>query len=390
MEFDEALFYPLEYIQGARGNKTEPHDSLIHGIQVTAVVCFSFFIPLTIFSNVLVFWGIVLYPGFKNSHNIFLLNLSVFDFIAGVLAIPLILMSKITVTHLYISDSKVLCLFKNGVVDLALGGSLYSLILISVDRYVAITRPLKYSNWISTERAYKIVMGLWIYNTSRVLIMSIFLNTYDYSINVAQRCQLIKIFKIDVINYVLTYPGQACLIVSAAINIHIAYIVYKQVKSFDVERSVWTKEQVRSFKNRIGAGKLTLVLTALFIILWVPFYTVTPLRANNMLNKRQDKFLRSLSGIMTVANSMVNAAIYAAVRKEYRDVYRLMLTTVPWLWKRELRKLHGVQNSVYADSSQKDERSCSKVILKEESKEVVAVKSDTEDGEFSGSPVDKT
>ncbi|XP_059142593.1 adenosine receptor A2b-like [Physella acuta] len=309
------------------------------------------YIPIIVFSNILIFFGILLYPGFYNSNNIFLLSLAIFDFLLGFVALPILVMTRVPSLNSVIAGNKYLCLFKSASIGFSASGSLYSLLIISVDRYLAILFPLKYKTWVTTERAVKVVAGLWVYTLFRVSLPALGWNTYNSTEpRLSMRCEMTKSLPSLYITIFISYPGQVLLLISTLINIHITVIVYRQIKSFKMEKSVWTTEQIQTFDARISSIKITLVLTVLFIILWVPFYLVLPLKLNNVISKKTAEIMRTATGICSFANSMVNAPIYAAMRSEYRNVYRVMITTVPWRWKPELKKLHRDQSSAYSAS----------------------------------------
>ncbi|XP_059173771.1 adenosine receptor A2b-like, partial [Physella acuta] len=204
MDYEEIFFkdwYGLvEDIQHTITNVTQapnrthpskpPPDELVEAITKVSVVLFAIFCPITIVSNILIFWGIVLYPGFYNSNNIFLLSLAVFDFLVGLIATPLILLSRLPDVNEYMTSRKQLCLLKMASSSFSIGGSLYSLLIISVDRYLAIMFPLKYKKWVTAERAYKVVFFIWFYIFFRASIPAMGLNKYDPKLPADKRCTL--------------------------------------------------------------------------------------------------------------------------------------------------------------------------------------------------------
>ncbi|XP_059173774.1 adenosine receptor A2b-like [Physella acuta] len=243
----------------------------------------------------------------------------------------------------------------------SIGGSLYSLLIISIDRYLAIICPLKYKKWVTAERAYKIVFFIWFFIFFRAAIPAMGWNVYNSKLPIEKRCSLTYVYDPYYYSFVINWPGRIVFTISLFINIHIALIVRKQIRSFQSERSVWTSEQIKNFDARISSVKITLILTALFLVLWFPLYVYTTLRNNNMLGPRATAIMRTFMSLCLTANSMVNAPIYAAIRSEYRDVYKTMLTAWPWHWRKELRGLHRVRNTSHL-SSYKSEMSTAKSV----------------------------
>jgi hypothetical protein len=57
--------------------------------------------------------------------------------------------------------------------------SLYSLVAISVDRYIAILHPLKYPSIMTRKKANRIIAAIWIYHIVLCAIPAIGWNNYD-------------------------------------------------------------------------------------------------------------------------------------------------------------------------------------------------------------------
>lgn len=346
MELDDIQHHP----PGSPGTDlyNDPDVQLSHKIFILIGLVY---IPIIVFSNILIFFGILLYPGFYNSNNIFLLSLAIFDFLVGFVALPILVMTRVPSINSIISGNKYLCLFKSASVGFSTEGSLYAMLIISVDRYLATLFPLKHNSWLTTGRAVKVVLLLWLYTLFRVSLPTLGWNTYNSTEpRLSMRCEMTKSLPSLYIAIFISYTGQILLMISTLVNIHITVIVYRQIKSFKMEKSGWTAEQIQTFDARISSIKITLVLTVLFIVLWVPFYLVLPLKLNGVISKKTAEIMRTTTGMCSFANSMVKSPIYAVMRSEYRKVYRLMITTVPWRWKAELMKLHRDQSSAYSAS----------------------------------------
>ncbi|XP_059173770.1 adenosine receptor A2b-like [Physella acuta] len=367
-----------------------PPDSVAEAFSTFSTVMYAIFCPIIIVSNILIFWGIVLYPGFYNSNNIFLLSLAVFDFLVGLIATPMTLLSKLSDVNEYMTSTKQLCLLKLASMSFSVGGSLYSLLIISIDRYLAIMFPLKYKKWVTAERAYKVVFFIWFYIFFRAAIPSMGLNKYDHKKPVRTRCSLKEVYNSIYYDYVITWAGRILFGISIFINIHIALIVRKQIKSFKSERSVWTSEQIKSFDARISSVKITLILTALFLFLWAPVYVYVPMKSYDMFSPRVDKIFRTLMGLCLTANSVVNAPIYAAIRNEYRDVYKTMLVTCPWKWRTELRRLHRQRNTSFASSYKSDMSTAKSVESGPEEKVLDIIQEEFEESVVSAAPWDSS
>ena len=108
--------------------------------------------------------------------NMFIGSLALADCLLGLCTLPLYAL-------FYFDDNfgkyKYLCLLKYSTVLLSMSGSLYSLVAISVDRYIAILHPLKYSIIMTRKKAKRIIAAIWIYHVILCSIPSIGWNNYD-------------------------------------------------------------------------------------------------------------------------------------------------------------------------------------------------------------------
>ncbi|XP_059173768.1 adenosine receptor A2b-like [Physella acuta] len=325
------------------------NDPIVRHLDLLFHALIALYIPLIIVINTLVFWGIALYPGFNHSNNIFLLCLSVYDFLVGAFAMPIYLIRYFNLEA--VDGNKHMCMLRFFSLTLSLLGSLYSLLIITIDRYLSIIFPLRYKNWITAERAKKMVVAFCIFNAFQASIPMMGWNYYDYRVPLQDRCVFFHVLHKVYTKVLVFLLGLMCVIISSILNIHIGIIVMRQVKSFAKESSVWTSDQIRSFRSRINSIKVTIALNVLYIVLWAPFFLDSPMKLYNVLSKRDSAILRYVSLLMVYSSSIYNGMIYATMRKEFRQVYWIMLTNPPWRWRFRLRLYHKGYHSIVGTST---------------------------------------
>lgn len=108
--------------------------------------------------------------------NLFILSLAISDLLVG-LTIPYHLAFYLDVT---LGLSKALCMMKFFFNIVACCVSIWNLIAIAVDRYIAIVYPLHYSRWITKRKAVIVIMFGWISGTVMGAI-PLFWNHFDGS-----------------------------------------------------------------------------------------------------------------------------------------------------------------------------------------------------------------
>lgn len=108
--------------------------------------------------------------------NYFILNLAVSDLMVGV-TLPYHLAFYVDST---LHRNKSVCISRFVMISLACGGSIYNLIVIAIDRYLAIVHPLSYNAYATKRRVLLIIVVAWIC-TMGMSSMPIYWNCFDIS-----------------------------------------------------------------------------------------------------------------------------------------------------------------------------------------------------------------
>ncbi|XP_074641451.1 alpha-1A adrenergic receptor-like, partial [Tubulanus polymorphus] len=128
----------------------------------TAVVSgmfLSIIISMTIGGNVLVLLAVFVNSHLRSTTNIFIVNLAVADLLLGTAVLPFSA-SKEVIN--YWAFGQTFCDIWAAVDVLCCTASIMSLCVISIDRYIGVTRPLQHSTIMTEKRAIIIVLCVWI------------------------------------------------------------------------------------------------------------------------------------------------------------------------------------------------------------------------------------
>lgn len=116
-------------------------------------------IILTIVGNTTVLLAVYLDRRLRHSTNYFIVNLAAADLLLGVTVLPL---SAALEVLKYWPFGEILCEIWASADVLWCTASILTLCVISIDRYIGVTRPLQHSSIITNRRAALIITFVWI------------------------------------------------------------------------------------------------------------------------------------------------------------------------------------------------------------------------------------
>lgn len=116
-------------------------------------------IMAVIFGNILVLLAVLMERKLRTVTNYFIFNLAVADLLLGTLVLPF---SGTLEVISYWPFGQKFCDVWASVDVLCCTASIVSLCVISIDRYIGVTRPLKHKLIVTPRRALLVIVGVWI------------------------------------------------------------------------------------------------------------------------------------------------------------------------------------------------------------------------------------
>ncbi|XP_036831395.1 trace amine-associated receptor 13c-like [Oncorhynchus mykiss] len=272
-------------------------------IYITLYIFFSLISAVTVFLNVLVIISISHLKQLHTPTNLLILSLAVSDLLVGLIVIPV--MTVATMESCW-GFGEYFCVFHAYFACLCTSLSLGNLVLISIDRYVAVCDPLLYHSKITITRIMCCISITWccciIYRAAN---MQFFVN-----VQVPSRC-LKECFTVEgsiwvnITDLVITMVVPCSVIVTLYMKIFV--VARSQAKKvFSKEAaSVSGGKTVQANKSERKAAKTQIVVFNYFIC-WIP-----SLFSFLFLSILSDYLLSYLINFLAFVNSLINPIIYA-------------------------------------------------------------------------------
>ncbi len=297
-------------------------------LQATAVIVYTLLSVLTVGGNALVCFIVFHFMGVITVTNLFIANLAVTDLFIGLFCIPIVLVSDYLLSDWPFGTF--MCKFTSFAQSVFVVCTVYTLIAMSVDRYIAIIHPL---NQKLTRKQCRILIGL-LWTFSFVFSSPIFIDMH-----IRHTC-----FHRDSDNQT-EYSQTICETIGLPLSLQTAYnfatitIIYLIplcVLTIIYIRLGWSLHQSRApgeahserdakiKKSKQKVIKMCFVVVIMFGVCWFPLQLYT-----NILRSYLDEIIQQdyvphiyfTFHLMAMSNSCVNPAIYGVMSSKFRAGY---------------------------------------------------------------------
>ncbi|XP_026223296.1 trace amine-associated receptor 13c-like [Anabas testudineus] len=272
---------------------------------------------LTVFLNLLVIISISHFRQLQTPTNLILLSLGVSDFIVGLIVMPFQILLNEPCWHL--GDPR--CAVYSLLPFITVSASVGNMVLISVDRYVAICDPLCYPTKV-TQRRMRICILLCWFSSALYNLMFLYDNlkqpgSYNSCygecvINVIGVVDLVISFIIPISAIIILYMRVFVVAVSqaSAMHSHIAAVKLQRSKTVTVK------------KSELKAARTLGVVVASFLLCYCPYYGVSLSGYTLTLFSSSKPFL----DFLVLFNSSLNPGIYTFLYPWFRKSVKHILT----------------------------------------------------------------
>ncbi|XP_073770673.1 trace amine-associated receptor 13c-like, partial [Danio rerio] len=271
----------------------------------------------TVFLNLLVIISISHFKKLHTPTNMIILSLAVNDLLIG-LFMPVEAI-RLTETCWYFGDT--FCGLHLLFVSLLLAASLSNLVLIAVDRYVAVCHPLLYPQKITMTKTLMSICLNWVCLSAYIIALLTNYGYFDTSLKTDVcygECLFMSSFSLVMTDLFMSFIFPCFLIIT--LYLRIFYVVHQQVKVINSLMKVGKCVMEGSVKRKSESkAALTLgIIVSVYLLCWIPYFICS-------LTVNSSATINSLL-FAVYANSGLNPLVYALFYPWFKKTAKLILT----------------------------------------------------------------
>uniref|UniRef100_A0A667WMG7 Trace amine-associated receptor 13c-like n=1 Tax=Myripristis murdjan TaxID=586833 RepID=A0A667WMG7_9TELE len=274
---------------------------------------------LTMALNLLVIISISHYRQLHTPTNLLLLSLAVSDFLMGLLMPGIIVMLG---GCWYLGD--LMCSLYFFGCFILFSTSIGLMVLISVDRYVAICDPLGYPSKVTLRRVKLCVCLCWLCAASfNCLLLKDHLRQPGLYISCRGQCVVVIDHIAGAVDLVLTFTSPITVIVVLYMRVFVVAVSQaRAMRSHIVSVTLQPSGTVTAKKSEWKAARTLGVVVAVFLICFIPYYCPSLAGQDTMNTAFSVPF-----GIwLLCCNSCLNPLIYALFYPWFRKAVKFVVT----------------------------------------------------------------
>ncbi|CAD7089962.1 unnamed protein product [Hermetia illucens] len=285
-------------------------------VSVVVPVFFGMIAVTGLFGNSLVILVVIANPQMRSTTNLLIVNLAVADLLFVIFCIPF------TATDYVLSQwpfGDTWCKCVQYLIVLFAHASIYTLVLMSLDRYLAVVHPIR-SRSIRTEKYTRMAITiLWVVICTAFSPIA-FMHGLDYCDSTEDTlcCRFLY----------TTYPMATFHITFMATSFIVPLVLISGLYIRMIIR-LWTtvvgnKLSTESQKGRKRVTRLVVVVVVAFASLWFPIQVILVLKSVDMysMDSTFKVLLQIFSQTLAYTSACINPLLYAFLSENFRKAFR--------------------------------------------------------------------
>ncbi|XP_039546276.1 trace amine-associated receptor 7c-like [Pimephales promelas] len=265
----------------------------------------------TVFLNLLVIISISHFKQLHTPTNVLIFSLAVADLITGLILMPVQGMKLIEPCWYF---GQIFCSLFPLIFYVVLTASLGNMIIISVDRYIAVNDPLRYPLKVNNNRIVVSIVVNWLFSfIYNFYLLYEFLLYPERNHTCIGECVLNVKLENIIIDSIVCLVAPCCIIIP--LYVKICFVANYQAKHLN---SVTDKKA----KSEKKAARTLGIVVLVYLLCWMPFY----LTGLSVGHDENDSLLINVMYWVVCLNSGMNPLIYAMFYPWFRLSAKYILT----------------------------------------------------------------
>ena len=293
----------------------------------------------TIFGNVLVITAVYLYHRLRRMTNFFIISLAISDLFVALIHLPLRIDQSVHNNNWCFDKAPgvvTTCAYWIVMDTVFSSASICNLVVISIDRFLAITKPFQYQRRMTKKVGFSLIAFVWVYamlwGTLSLIDWTAGPKNNPHisvkrSLSHERTCGKNDKIYYTVAMAVAFFLPLLIVIVTYSCVFRVAFIQAKAVASLDPTKGK------RHILRELKATKTIAVVIGVFIVCWLPFFILivmslwcAPCFDPFITNRALSYAIRiTFIFVLPVMNSSLNPLIYTLFNKEFRSAFSRML-----------------------------------------------------------------
>ncbi|XP_054471651.1 trace amine-associated receptor 13c-like [Anoplopoma fimbria] len=304
----------IPHLNSSCRKPTHPHTEVM-----MISVLLSFVSLLTVALNLLVIISISHFRKLHSPTNLLILSLAIADLLVGLLLMP--------VEIIYIDAcwflGDILCTLYYFVDYIITSASVANMVLISVDRYIAICDPLHYPTKVTKRRVQNCVCLCWIWSVIyRILLLHDHLYKPGRSNSCLGECVVVINYIAGVVDLIVTFTIPILVIIVLYMRVFVVAVSQARAMRSHIASTVQRSRSVTVKKTEMKAARTLGFVILVFLFCFCPYYFPTMAGEETSVDASSAAFEIWL----THFNSCLNPVIYAFCYPWFRKSIKLILT----------------------------------------------------------------
>ncbi|XP_053367768.1 trace amine-associated receptor 1-like [Clarias gariepinus] len=298
-----------------------PERSLSLAVYILLYMCSTAVVLLTVCGNLLVIISVFHFKQLHTPTNTLVLSLAVSDFLIGLLLLPSMLIWMIESCWIFGRD---LCTGVWLTAGLLLPVSTYNIALISVDRYLALSKPFFYTNKISRRLMCIVVYCNWFVCLLCNILFYYFNGNFTNYFICPGQCYYFLKEASTIIDLIVSFIFPFSVIIILYTRV---FVIAKKHATAIRELNNHTQPKTQksfshSVKSERKAAKVLGILVSVFLACLLPYFLCSIF--GNVIKIPADAFRKVM--ILVYLNSSINPFIYGLFYPWFRKCIKLIIT----------------------------------------------------------------